>query len=209
MLEILKSGLYTSVQDLGRFGYRNYGVPVSGVMDEFHAKSANIILGNNQNDAVLEITLQGPSMRFHKATQIAIFGADLSPKLNNQLIQNNTIINIIKGDQLDFGARNYGIRTYVAVKHGFQTETVLASRSFYDGITPKSRIQKGDFISYQTILKKQQSYAKIGFQPIVFNSNQIDVYKGPEFDFLSKQQQKQLFETIFSIGLNNRMAYLI
>ncbi|WP_430408744.1 biotin-dependent carboxyltransferase family protein [Kordia sp.] len=207
MLEILQPGLYTSIQDLGRFNYRNYGVPVSGVMDEYHAKLANHILGNHENDAVLEITLQGPHVYFHEATQIVICGADLSPKLNRSDLRANIPINVSKGDELTFGARNYGIRTYLAVKNGFQTEKILESCSFYDGITQKSRIEKGDSIPYQTIKKQQLSNAKIGFHPTVFNDNQLQVFKGPEFDFLSKKQQKLLLEIPFSIGLNNRMAY--
>jgi len=207
MLEILQSGLYSSIQDLGRFGYRNYGVPVSGVMDEYHAKLANHILGNDENDAVLEMTLQGARMIFHEATQIVICGADLSPKLNRVLLRPNIPVNVSKGDQLEFSARNYGVRTYLAVSNGFQTEKILKSRSFYDGITERSTIQKSDFVPYQAKANKIESYANIGFQSALFESNEINVYKGSEFDFLSKQQQKQLFSTPFSVGLNNRMAY--
>ncbi len=207
MIEILKNGLYTSIQDLGRFGYRNYGVPVSGVMDEYHAVLANHILGNHQNAAVLEITLQGPSLYFHEATQIVICGADLSPKLHTAPLRLNTPVNVSKGDQLDFGARRYGVRSYLAVKNGFQTEKMMESRSFYDGITENARIQKGDFIPYQATAKKVQSFANITVQDKLFSNTEIKVYKGPEFDLLSKEQQQQLFSTTFSIGLNNRMAY--
>lgn len=207
MLEILHSGLYSSIQDLGRFEYRNYGVPVSGVMDEYHAKLANHILGNDENDAVLEMTLQGVSVCFHEATQIVICGADLSPTLNNQVVRLNVSLNVSKGDQLKFGKRNYGVRTYLAVKKGFQTEKILKSRSYYDAITPKSRIATGDFIPYQAHVKQIGSKANIALQKEIFINKEIHVYKGPEFDFLSKQQQEKLFSTEFSVGLNNRMAY--
>ncbi len=207
MLEILQSGLYTSIQDLGRFGYRNYGVPVSGVMDEYHAKLANHILGNNENNAVLEITLQGPRLYFHENTRIAICGADLSPKLNKQPIRLNNPINIVKGDKLEFGARKYGTRVYLAVQGGFQTEKVLESCSFYDGVTKKSCINKGDFISYQANTTQIEANANIAVKKELFLNKEIYAYKGPEFDFLSKQQQEQLLKTTFSVGLNNRMAY--
>ena len=207
MLEILHAGLYTSIQDLGRFGFRNYGVPISGVMDEYHAKLANLILGNDQNAAVLEMTLQGARMIFHEPTQIVICGADLSPKLNRALLRPNIPVNVSKGDQLDFGARKSGVRAYLAIKDGFLAKKVLGSRSFYDGITTKSRVQKGDYVPYLAKAKKIKSFANIALQDELFNSNEISVYKGPEFDFLSKQQQRQLFEATFSIGLNNRMAY--
>ncbi|MFK7748027.1 MAG: biotin-dependent carboxyltransferase family protein [Kordia sp.] len=207
MLEILHSGLYSSIQDLGRFQYRNYGVPVSGVMDEFHAKLANSILGNDENAAVLEMTLHGASVKFHNNTQIAICGANLSPKLNGALLRANLVVNVSEGDQLDFGARKFGVRTYLAVKDGFQTEKILKSRSFYEGITQKASVSKGDLIPYTSFVEKDTSHTKVGFQQKLFNSNEICVYIGPEFDFLSKKQQEKLFNITFSVGLNNRMAY--
>lgn len=207
MLEILKAGLYTSIQDLGRFGYRNYGVPVSGVMDIYHSKLANHILGNTMNNAVLEITLQGPSLYFNEATQIAICGADLSPKLNHKSIKLNSRINISKGDVLEFGTRIYGVRAYLAIKNGFQTTKILNSRSFYEGITTQSRVQKGDNIEYVALSKQTSAHVNIAVQKTMYQHQEINVYKGPEFDLLTKKQQKNLLSTIFSIGLNNRMAY--
>ena len=76
-------------------------------MDEFHAKLANHILGNDENAAVLELTLQGVSIYFHEATQIVICGADLSPKLNRAPLRLNIPVNVSKGQQLDFGERKY------------------------------------------------------------------------------------------------------
>ncbi|AXG71488.1 KipI antagonist [Kordia sp. SMS9] len=207
MLEILHSGLYTSVQDLGRFHYRNFGVPVSGVMDDFHARLANQMLGNDENAAVLEMTLQGAHVKFHEPTQLVICGADLSPKLHRSDIRVNIPVNVSKGDELSFGKRNYGVRAYLAVKNGFRTEKILKSRSFYEGITPKSRIVIGDFVPYQTITKKIQPKTNIAIQKEVFTNTTIKVYEGPEFHLLSKKQQEKLFNTTFSIGLNNRMAY--
>lgn len=207
MLEILHSGLYTSIQDLGRFHYRNFGVPVSGVMDDFHARLANQILGNDENDAVLEMTLQGARLKFHEKTQIVICGADLSPKLNGVDIRANIPVNVSNGDELVFGKRNYGVRAYLAVKNGFQTEKILKSRSFYEGITSKSRIASGDFVPYQIITEKIQPKTNIVVQKDIFINTIIQVYEGPEFDLLSKKQQETLFNTTFSIGLNNRMAY--
>ena len=89
MIKILKNGLHTSLQDLGRIGQRKYGVPSSGAMDIHSAKLCNYILGNEVEEAVLEITLQGPKLQFMTATRIAISGADLSPTINGLPIQLN------------------------------------------------------------------------------------------------------------------------
>ena len=64
MIKVIKSGFYTTIQDLGRFGYQDFGVPVSGVMDEYSAQFANALLNNDKNDAVLEITMNGPTLQF-------------------------------------------------------------------------------------------------------------------------------------------------
>ena len=82
MLKVIKPGLWTTLQDHGRFGYRHLGVPVSGVMDERSANLANLLLNNAPSTALLEITLTGPELEFQKSTQVAIAGADISPRLN-------------------------------------------------------------------------------------------------------------------------------
>ena len=74
MLKVLKSGFFTTLQDSGRFGFRNIGVPVSGVMDEIAVKKANILLENSPEDAVLEITMTGPTLMFDAPTYICLSG---------------------------------------------------------------------------------------------------------------------------------------
>ena len=89
MIKVLKEGLFTTIQDIGRFGYKNIGVPVSGSMDQTSAKLANLLLGNDESSAVLEMTLVGPTLEFMNDTYISITGADMIPSLNKQkLLQN-------------------------------------------------------------------------------------------------------------------------
>jgi biotin-dependent carboxylase-like uncharacterized protein len=213
MLNILHAGLYTSIQDLGRFHYRNFGVPVAGVMDEYHAQLANHILGNDENDAVMEITLQGPSLLFYAAAQIAICGADLSPTLSQQSIRSyepipmNKPISILRDSQLNFGKRKYGVRAYLAVKGGFVERTFLKSRSYYEGITERSTITTDRLVSYEEHMISVQTKSHIAIKEEIFTNKEIHVHEGPEFHLLSEKQQQKLFNTEFTIGLNNRMAY--
>jgi len=209
MLKILSSGFYTTIQDLGRFGYGDIGVPVSGAMDLYSAKLGNHILGNNHVDAVLEITLSKFSCRFDKETIICISGADLSPKLNDNNIALNTAINIDKGTVLTFDTPVYGVRSYLAVKGGFQTQKILGSRSFFNGVTDQFLIKKNDIIPFEKFnsnLGRSFSAVKINVEH--FNSKTITVYKGPEFGLLSKEQQEKLTNTEFAISKDNsRMGY--
>ena len=151
MIKVLSPGFFTSVQDEGRFGYGKFGVPTSGAMDRYSAKLANHILSNKDNDALLEITLGRCNLLFNSQAIISISGADFSPEINNQKVRLNTSIAIHQGDILTFNKPTYGVRCYLAVKGGFQTEVVLNSRSFYEGITRQNRVKKKRRISNKII----------------------------------------------------------
>ena len=209
MIKVLTSGLFTSVQDEGRFGYGKFGVPVSGAMDRYSAKLANNILSNEDNDALLEITLGKCKLLFNNQTIISITGADFSPEINNVKVSLNAIIEIHPGDVLTLNKPVYGVRCYLAVKGGFQIEVVLKSRSFYKGITPQNRIEKNDelpFASYDITLIKSLSSVKV--QTTHFTSTTIEVYKGPEYDLLNNLQKEQFMTFLFTISKeNSRMGY--
>lgn len=206
MIKVLKKGLHTSIQDLGRIGYRNYGIPVSGAMDIEAAKLSNLILENDENDAVMEITLQGPQLQFFNATQITITGADLSPTLNNFSFEMNTKISIQKGDIINFGARKYGVRSYLAIVGGFQIELVFGSRSFYNGITTKDKVEVGDQFDIKIIQSPfDVSFFKISNQK--YDKTALVVSQGPEFKMLNEEHKQLLFSKTFTLGMNNRMAY--
>ena len=83
VMEVIKPGLSTSIQDLGRTGYQQFGMVVAGAMDPFALQAGNILVGNERGAAGLEVVLMGPQLRFLKNTVIAICGADLSAKLDD------------------------------------------------------------------------------------------------------------------------------
>lgn len=205
----LISGFHVSVQDLGRFGHRNIGVPNAGAMDQYAAKLANRLLDNDDNDAVIEITMGSCKIQFEEDCTICITGADFSATIDNQSVTLNTAIQIQKGAVLSLGKRMYGVRTYLAIANGFQTDIILGSRSMYDGITPESRIKKGTIVpifSNQQGLSK--TFASVKINQAHFKSKTIECYKGPEFDLLSEAQKKQLFDRSFTISSDNsRMGY--
>ena len=209
MLKVLHPGFYSTIQDSGRFGYRSFGVPKSGVMDAHSSRYANTLLRNHENDAVLEMTMQGGKFQFLEPTQIVISGSDMQPRLNSIPINNNTIINIAKNDILEFGKLKSGIRVYLAIKGGFKTEIVLGSRSQYKCITKGFRLHKNDVIAYDSnnsIIKV--SYSSVKYDDSILKSEKLEVFEGPEFKFLSEKQKKELMEIKFTItNKNNRMAY--
>ena len=209
MIKVIDPGFYTSIQDKGRFGFQNYGVPVSGCMDENSAKIANQILRNLTSSALLELTMTGCSLKFEKSTIIAVTGSDMNAKLNGSSIQMYNKIDVKKGDLLSFGRFEYGFRTYIAFQGGIKSEKVMKSRSMYNGITKSFKIQKNDKIVLNNSINKSRSTNQEKIQKLIL-SNNIECYKGPEFHKLSKENKENLLKKQFSISNNhNRMGYIL
>lgn len=209
MVKVIKTGFYTTLQDLGRFDFQDYGIPVSGVMDQYSTKIANSLLGNEQNAAVLEITMTGPTLQFLKPTAICISGADMSPTINEKLIKLNTVYSLKAMDVLSFGKLHYGFRSYLAVYKGFKTESTLKSKSMYKPVTVNSTINIGEIIGFSEFDETfpiTNSHLKLNKQH--FETQEIEVYEGPEFDMLNSNLKQALFLQSFTISKeNNRMAY--
>ena len=209
MIRVVATGFYSTIQDLGRFEFQGFGVPYSGAMDKRAAQLANALLGNDPQDAVLEQTMIGTTLRFDVSTYIAITGADMSPKLNEEPVVLNKIIEVEKGSLLSFSASKLGFRSYLAVSGGFDTPFVLGSRSMYDSVTQKRVIEKGDVLKVSELKSGIQlplSHVKVDTSYLEARS--IDVYRGPEFEYLDSMQKSILFDTAFHISKNNnRMAY--
>lgn len=209
MIEVIKPGLYSSIQDKGRFGFENYGVPISGSMDQFSAILSNKIISNNDNDAVMEITMIGPTLKFNTETTISITGADISPLLNGESINLFKPYIIKNGDILSFGKLKSGLRCYLSVLNGFKTKKIMNSRSMYTNITKEFRISKGDILNLESKINSNNTISLNDFDYLNhFKGPYIEVYKGPEYEKLSIKQQTNLFNKKFTVSnKNNRMAY--
>ena len=209
MIEVLKTGLYDTIQDLGRMGYQEFGVPISGVMDRYSATLANSILGNSSHAAVLESIIVGPHLKFNQETAICISGADMNVKLNDIELKTNAVYQVEAGAVLKFGTCSYGCRSYVAVLGGFQTEVQMGSRSMYKSVTTTYKLNKGDILP---ILKTDNytgnSFSSVKIDKSHFKVQELEVLKGPEFEKLDDIEKQKLFGTAFSISKDsNRMAY--
>ncbi|MDF7811712.1 biotin-dependent carboxyltransferase family protein [Hymenobacter sp. YC55] len=128
---IIRPGMLTTVQDAGRLGYRQAGVIVSGPMDGLALWQANVLVGNPEEAAGLEITLRGPTIQFEADHLIALTGADLSPTLNGQPVLQRRPVAVTRGCELAFGAARSGCRAYLAIAGGLAVPEVLGSRATY------------------------------------------------------------------------------
>ena len=114
MIEILKLGWHTTIQDLGRLGSQSFGVPISGAMDLNAFQWANKLLNNNSSAACLEMTSKGPELKFHEPSFIALTGAIMPAFLNSKPVKMYKPIEVKKGDVLKFSSVTLGCRTYLA-----------------------------------------------------------------------------------------------
>ena len=130
-VRVLKGGMLTTVQDLGRTGYQSQGFGVSGVMDVRSFKIANLLLDNPENEAVLEFTLMGPTLEFTSETIIAITGGDFQPQVNGKPIKNYTAVYIHRGDILSFRGARTGSRGYIAFSSYLDIPVVMGSKRRY------------------------------------------------------------------------------
>jgi len=130
-IEVVKPGLSTTVQDLGREGYYHVGVPPSGALDQFSLVAANLLVGNEPGAAGLEAAFLGPELRFTEAATVAVCGADIEPRVNGDAQAPWTSFAVADGDLLGFGHVRAGARLYIAVSGGIDVPEKLGSRSTY------------------------------------------------------------------------------
>ena len=152
-ITVLNPGLLTTVQDMGRIGYQQFGVSVSGVMDPRAAATANILVGNPEDEAVLECTMLGPQLRFDAANTIALTGGDLMASLDGQPVPTYRAIAVQAGQTLRFQAPKTGCRAYIAFTGGLDIPQVMGSRSTYMkakiGGFQGRKLQKDDVIGFR------------------------------------------------------------
>lgn len=208
MIEILQHGLYTSIQDMGRFEFQKYGVPLSGALDQHAFRIGNQLLNNPERAAVLECTLKGPKIRFHKNSYFALTGADMQAQLNGKSVANYVPITVRENDVLELGTAKMGCRTYMAIAGGIKTEKILGSRSQFKTITREERISKKILLPTGHSNFNPVEGARLQVPNLDYSQKTLEVYAGPEYHRLKKTEKKILEENTFTLSkLNNRMAY--
>ncbi|MFN8991656.1 MAG: biotin-dependent carboxyltransferase family protein [Betaproteobacteria bacterium] len=128
-LRVERAGLLTTVQDLGRHGFQHLGVMVNGAMDELSHRMANALVGNAEDDATLELTLSGPTLRLGCDAVIAVCGADMDARVDGQPLPSWRPARVPAGARLEFGRATRGARAYLAMAGGFDLPPVMGSRS--------------------------------------------------------------------------------
>jgi antagonist of KipI len=131
MMRIRKPGLLTTVQDLGRPGYQQYGIVVGGALDTFAARAANLCAGNDDNAALLEMAQTGADLVFDQDTLIAWGGADFDARVSGQPLPRDRAVRLAAGEVVSFGLARSGLRAWLAIAGGIDVPLVMGSRTTY------------------------------------------------------------------------------
>lgn len=213
VFQVLKPGFFTTVQDLGRYGYLKYGVPISGAMDSFSMVAANLLVGNNPDDACLEITIIGPELQVLADTQIALTGGRLSVEINGEEAPMWQTLTVRKGDVVSVGKVESGCRCYLSIRGGINTPVVLGSRSTYvrgrfGGIDGR-QLKVGDIIEgFSVPLIDVVFRMPENLVPHFKDSFTVHVVLGPQADMFTERGVKTFLSNSYKVTIDSdRMGY--
>lgn len=220
-LLVMKPGLLTSIQDLGRKGFQQYGVIVSGAMDPYSLRMANLLVGNKEEEAAFEITLIGPMLKMEKDCVIAITGGNLSPTIDGQAVPMWRPVYVKEGQVLQFGKCRSGCRAYLSVAGGYAIPEVMNSKSTYVrgqiGGYKGRALQADDKLQFNKVPTVLQNWPKEAVTTKWFIHDKdflpkstpvVRFIKGRQFEYFTDISKAMLVESVFKVSSqSDRMGY--
>lgn len=210
-IEVLEPGLLTTIQDLGRYGFQRYGIPPAGAVDSYALRIGNLLLGNEEGEAGLEVTLIGPTLRFEEDCWIAITGADLGARINDMDAPLWETIPVTRGDILSFAAERpkKGMRAYITVAGGIDIPPILGSKSTYlratlGGVEGRA-LRQGDRLN---IKPRESHHRRLPHEYIPqYKLKSIRVILGPNEDHFTSEGIRTFFSSEYQVlPESDRMA---
>ena len=209
---VIEPGPFSTVQDRGRWGYQQMGLPVSGALDSMAFQTANLLVGNPENAAAIEFTVVGPQLAVMQEVDIAVAGADMQMKLNYKPVENWRTIRVKPGDLLTFQSVKTGCRAYLAVTGGIDVPEVMGSRSTFTGAKLggyRGRpLRKGDILESGPgrLLARPRTVPEAHI-PAYSDRVMLRAIPGPQDDFF-QEGLETLFGSEYTVsGKADRMGY--
>jgi len=202
-IAFLKPGLHTSMQDFGRSGWQAMGVPQGGAMDVVAHQAANWLVGNGRMTPTLEITVLGPTIRFHGAAQVAITGADMTPSLDGSPIDMWSCLYVDKGSTLNFGRLVSGARAYLAIRGKWSVENWLGSCSTLPGqqsLLSANYIRQGTTIEIEGTVSSVERKMPPQFLLKMAHAKVIRLLRGPDYELFESGFVTEFIETRNTVG---------
>ncbi len=207
-IEVIDPGPLLTIQDLGRKGYQKYGIPVSGVMDDYSARILNILLGNEESFPLLEFFLKGPKIKFLEEEEFAV-GGECEITLNGNKISPWTRYSASKGDVLEIGPLKNSSFGYLAFSGGIRCERILGSCSTYLRANLGKKLERGDRIKigrkkFDTLLKRIPSK----YVPKYENGAEVRVVLGPNLENFTRRGIDTFLNSEYEVtSESDRMGY--
>jgi urea carboxylase len=208
--EVLKSGMLTTIQDWpGRTGFWSVGIPPSGPMDSLSFRLANRAVGNAEGAPALEMTMQGPTLRFHTATTIAVTGAPAKVKVAGREVPQWQAIALPAGAEVEVGAPSVGMRTYLAVAGGLDVPLVMGSASTFDlgeiGGAAGRALKTGDIIALHENIVAKPEVIHGSLIPVITNHWNIAALEGPHAapTFFTEKDMQTFYGTDYQVHFNS------
>ncbi len=204
VLQVLRSDFPVTVQDLGRTGYQKFGVPPSGAMDAFALRIGNLLVGNREDSAALEITLVGPELLVLASWMVAVTGAEWEIHVDGIPMPTWTSLFVRRGQVIRFGRRCRGARCYLAVRGGLDVPPVMGSRSTYlpggfGGLEGRA-LQPGDVL--KALPAKVDPYsAGLQFPETIrpYGDAPLRILPGPQADLFTAEAWRRLTGEEFEV----------
>ena len=209
---VIEPGPFSTIQDRGRWGYQQMGLPVSGALDSLSFHLANLLVGNPATAAVIEFTIVGPQLAAMQEVDIAVTGADMQMKLNYKPVENWTTIRVKPGDLLTFQSVKTGCRAYFAITGGVDVPEVMGSRSTFTGATLGGYhgrpLRKGDILKSGSgkLLDRPRRLPESHI-PTFSGQVELRALPGPQDDFF-QEGLEALFGSEYTVSEKaDRMGY--
>ncbi|WP_121756667.1 biotin-dependent carboxyltransferase family protein [Helicobacter felis] len=212
-VKVIKPGIATYVEDLGRYGYYHLGIPPGGALDQASFIAANVLVGNDKNAAALEAALMPPELEFETETYIAVTGAHTTPLINGQEMPSNTALKVPAGGKLGFSYFKKGARAYIAIAGGIDVPVVMGSKSTYPlggiGGFKGRKLEEGDVLQIGRPAGKPSS--KSLAEEFLLHLEDIEslrVILGLQDYKLTEQSLENLFSDTFVVSTQaDRLGY--
>lgn len=213
MIKVLKPGFLTTVQDFGRFGYAHLGISASGAADALSLRVGNLLVGNSQNAAALEMTLTGGVFEFEADSIVAVTGSDFGPTVRGGEIPRWSSVAIKAGDRLECGPTKSGARCYLCIHGGISCQQMLGSVSTHlltgiGGIDGRA-LKKGDLLKVGDGANPSVRLTRLlpSTIKILEEKKNLLVTAGPQRDWFAGGAQKTFFSSTYSVSEDsNRMG---
>lgn len=216
MLRVIDPGPFTTVQDAGRFGYQQFGVPVSGAMDGYALRAANALVGNAPDAAGLEIGIAGPTLEASDSYLIAVTGVGFDLRVHERAMPLWTAIFVRQSWEIQLFSRQRGGWCYLAIGGGIQTPPVLGSRATYlrggfGGVEGRT-LRAGDALPVgppaRPPLELAGRHIPEEKRPAYDERLTVEVILGPQADRFTEEGRQTFLSSEYKISLSSdRMGY--